>query len=87
MVVDGIEISNTDQVKIVTVPDNDYLPFVKVSALLREMEVGSIMLWPLKKANTVRQTVMKLNRDTRQRYKYTTEENYIKVCRFADCED
>lgn len=87
MVIDGIDITESENVAIVTVPDNDYLPFVPVTASLMAMEVGSIMLWPLKKANTVSQTVMKLNRDTERRYRYTKDDNFIKVCRFADSKD
>ncbi|MCM1490472.1 MAG: hypothetical protein NC095_06570 [Muribaculum sp.] len=82
MILDGIDI--TKEIKTIEVPDNDYLPFVPVMSSLRDMEVGAIMLWPLKKANTVKQTVMKLNRDTNRRYKYTSDNTYIKVCRFAD---
>lgn len=76
---------NDEIIKKEIIPDNDYLPFIKVKEKLLEMAVGDIQIWPLKKLNSVRITARRI-RETlghEYRYKQNRKAQTVEFCRFS----
>ncbi len=75
-----------ENIKKEIIPDNDYLPFIKLKEKLLGMEVGDIQVWPAKKANAVRVMSGRIQRRTEgiaYRYKLNRKDQTIEICRFS----
>ena len=76
---------NCSDIKRTVIPDNEYLPFVKVKETIVDMSPGDIIGWPSKKANTVRLTAGKVGRALNRVYRCAKnrKEDTIDVCRIS----
>lgn len=80
----GIDL-NAEIINREIIPDNAYLPFVKVKAKLLEMSPGDIQVWPLKKLNSVRIMTARIQKAQGNIYrcKQNRKDKTVEVCRFS----
>lgn len=71
--------------KRIVVSDNDYFPFVDISELIEEIEVGEIISFPAKKDSIVRVMAARIGKELQRDYRCrrNTKEKTIDVCRFV----
>lgn len=76
---------NAETIKKVIIPDNDYLPFVKVKDKLLEMEVGDIQVWPEKKLNAVRVMSGRIQRSKGMKFRclFNRKNQTVEICRYS----
>ena len=71
--------------KRTVIPDNEYLPFVKVKKTLVDMSPGDIISWPIHKDNSVRITAGRVGKEMNRVYHCNKnhKDKTIDVCRFS----
>lgn len=74
-----------DEIKKKVIADNDYLPFVSVKQTLLEMEPGDIVIWPLKKCNSVRLLAGRIRKQCGRVFRCikNDKQKTVVVCRFS----
>ncbi len=75
---------NAENINKEIIPDNDYLPFIKVKEKLLKMEVGDIQVWPIIKLNAIRVMSGRIQRSKGWdfRCKQNRKEKTVEICRF-----
>lgn len=76
---------NNENINKKVIPDNDYLPFVCIKQTLLDMEPGDIVAWPLKKCNSVRLLVGRIQKEQGRVYRCikNNKQKTVDVCRFS----
>ncbi len=76
---------NSEIINKEIIPDNDYLPFIKIREKLLGMEVGDIQVWPEKKLNALRVMSGKILRKQGIKFRCirNRKDQTVEVCRFT----
>jgi len=71
--------------KKTVVPDNEILPFLDIFGTIREMEVGDIIVWPIKKMGAVKIALSRANTKLGWTLRSHTDKakTTISICRLA----
>ena len=83
-IINDVNINNLNGKRTV-IPDNEYLPFVKVKKTLVDMLPGDIISWPIHKDNSVRITAGRVGKEMNREYRCNKnhKEKTIDVCRLS----
>lgn len=76
---------NAESINREIIPDNDYLPFIKVREKLLGMEIGDIQVWPEKKINALRVISGRIQKKQGIKFRCirNRKDRTVEVCRFS----
>lgn len=79
-----LDFIQNNKVKRIVIPDNEYLPFLDITEMLMDMEVGNILAFPLKKGASAKVMVKRIENTSDREYRCARndKEKTYDVCRF-----